>query len=344
MKVLIVRLSAFGDIIHCLPALDDLLARPEVDEVHWLVDQRYRFVTDVLPKQVQVHAVSLKGDHPIRSAWKVTRELRAIGFDAIFDLQGLMKSALLSRLCGSPVFGFDNNFLREKPASLLIRNVSFHSDERHVVQYYRRIAAAPFTGASAVEPIPYAPPAIHIEESRCVEESGLLSRLGLEENGYVILHAAGGWETKQLPEKTWLAVAEGLKARNIVPLFSWGNESEKVQAQSYASRSNGFALPKRLNMSQLSTLIRHARAAVGADTGLLHLTAALGKPTITFWGPSASWRSAPLECAENELDKRLHWHIESNPACGPCFKRKCDNFICMDAIQASRILDAIDTI
>ena len=337
MKILIVRLSAFGDIIHCLPALDDLLARPEIDEVHWLVDERYRFVTEVLPKQVQVHSVALKGKQPLRSAWQVTRTLRHIGFDAVIDLQGLIKSALLSRLCGTPVFGFDKKFLREKPASLLISNVEFHQQERHVVQYYRRIAAGPFSESND-QPIPYAAPTIDLDNSSINEDESLLARFNLQQNGYVILHSAGGWETKQLPETSWLAIAESLTNRDIVPLFSWGNDQERAQAEYLAGQSNGFALPERLNMSALCTLIRQSRAAVGADTGLLHLTAALGRPTITFWGPSASWRSAPLECSEHEQIDQLHWHIESNPECGPCFSRKCDNFVCMQAIQPESII------
>lgn len=338
MKVLIVRLSAFGDIIHCLPALADLLARPEVDEVHWLVDQRYQFVTEILPKQVQVHSVALKGRQPLRSAWQVTRRLRKIGFDAVLDLQGLMKSAMLSRLSGSPVYGFDNRFLREKPASLLISNVAFHPGERHVVQYYRRIATAPFSQSAGGEPIPYAAPVIDLDNTAIKEDESLLSRFNLKERGYVILHSAGGWETKQLPGASWLAIAKSLVRRDIVPLFSWGNDQERAQAQSLAEGSNGFALPERLNMSALCTLIRQSRAAVGADTGLLHLTAALGRPTITFWGPSASWRSAPLECSANEQHHQLHWHVESNPECGPCFNRKCDNFVCMQAIQPESII------
>ena len=76
MKVLIVRLSAFGDIIHCLPALDDLLHHPEISEVHWLVDQRYRFVCDIFPRHVKIHTVALRGKQPLRSAWQAIRELQ----------------------------------------------------------------------------------------------------------------------------------------------------------------------------------------------------------------------------------------------------------------------------
>jgi len=77
MKVLIVKLSAFGDIIHCLPALDDLLLRPEVNEVHWLIDARYAFVGEIFPQQVQLHTVAMKGAHPVAAIRRSIKELRA---------------------------------------------------------------------------------------------------------------------------------------------------------------------------------------------------------------------------------------------------------------------------
>ncbi|GAV20295.1 heptosyltransferase I [Mariprofundus micogutta] len=340
MKILIVKLSAFGDIIHALPALDDVLNHPLVEEVHWLVDSRYGFVTDIFPARVQVHQVALKGDQPLQSAWAAIKKLRRKEFDAVLDLQGLMKSAVLARACGSPVYAFDKRFVREKPAALLTRNVRFHDQDRHVVQQYRRIATAPFIADfnQPENPLSYRQPQIRLSESHCTSDKNLLGKLGLQERQYVILHAAGGWATKKLPEETWLTIARGLADKDLLPLFSWGNETEAAQAKSFAGKCNGYALPERLNMSALCSLIGGARAVVGADTGLLHLAAALNRPTITFWGPSASWNSAPLSVRNGSTDGAKHWQIESNPDCGPCFKRTCDNFVCMNAISAESIL------
>ena len=343
MKILIVRLSAFGDIIHCLPAMQDLLDRSEVEELHWLVDARYAFICDILPRQVQIHSVAMKGDQPLQAVRQAVRELRHIGFDAVLDLQGLIKSALLARACGSPVYGIDSRFVRERPAAWLERSVRLHPDERHVVQQYRRVAAAPFANHAllAQQPaaaIPYAPPRVDLAASRCQPDEKLLSRLQLEGKRFVVLHAAGGWQTKQLPEATWLAIAEGALAEGITPIFSWGSASERELAQNLASRSNGCALPERLNMSGLCALLSTAKAVVGADTGLLHLAAALGTPTITFWGPSASWRSAPKGDEHGKQQAKQHWHVESNPPCGPCFKRTCDQFVCMDAIRPESVI------
>jgi len=315
MKILIVKLSAFGDIIHALPALHDILEHPEVDQVHWLVDQRYGFVTEIFPSNVVVHQVALKGKHPIRSAWQTVRKLRRIDFDAVIDLQGLIKSAALARACGSPVFAFDPSLLREKASAIFTKNITFHPQDKHVVQQYRRIASAPFTAIldNPEDAIPYTAPDINIAASRCKPDNELLDRLTLKSNNYVILHAAGGWQTKQLPEKTWLNIACSLSDHNITPVFSWGNQAEAAQAQSLAQQSNGYALPERLNMSALVALIQHARAVVGADTGLLHLAAALNQPTITFWGPSAAWNSAPLNAEMESNPPSQYRQIRDHP-------------------------------
>ncbi|MDQ7010521.1 MAG: lipopolysaccharide heptosyltransferase I [Mariprofundaceae bacterium] len=336
MKVLIVKLSAFGDIIHALPALDDLLSRPEVDEVHWLVDQRYGFVTEAFPEQVHVHSVALKGPNPLRAAWNTVRALRRQQFDAVIDLQGLIKSTFLARLIATPVFGFDPQYAREKPSTCFTRHVCFHPQERHIVQQCRRVAAALFAGNPAqqpAEPVPYAPPHVALTETMREAGARIQQQLSLSAGAYVILHIGGGWQTKQLPASTWRDVARGIALRSWTPVYTWGNGAEQEMAKRLARNSKAMLLPERLNMSALCGLLAAARATVGADTGVLHLAAALNTPTVTFWGPSASWRSGPIG--------EKHWHIESNPSCGPCFKRSCDHFICMEQIQAPAILEAL---
>jgi heptosyltransferase-1 len=337
MNILVVKLSAFGDIIHALPALDDLLARPEVGAVHWLVDARYRFVTEAFPPSVIVHTVAMKGERPLRAAWQAVKCLRRHRFDAVLDLQGLIKSALLARAAGSPVYGIDPAQLRERPAGWLQRPARFHAEDRHVVQQYRRVAAAPFApdpGHRPHAPMPYSPPRVRPGVMEALADPTTMAGLGLDGQRYVVLHSAGGWATKRLPDATWIAIARGALARGLTPVFSWGSDAERRIAADLAAQGGGLALSARLNMSALTTLLAKAEAVVGADTGVLHLAAALGTPTITCWGPSASWRSAPIG--------ERHWHIESNPACGPCFKRHCDAFVCMPSIRADAVLEAID--
>jgi len=329
VKLLIVKLSAFGDIIHALPALQDLSARPEVDEIHWLVDTRYDFVTKVFPPQVKVHSVALRGNAPLASAWRAVRTLRAERFDAVLDLQGLLKSAILARLAGSPTYGIDAAHLREPASRLFITPVSFHAEERHVVQQYRRVAAAPFADSSKA--LAYSAPEVAADAP---VRQAQMPRWLVVQDPFVWLHLGGGWATKQLPQETWRQLADALVAQGITPLLGWGNIGEKQVAAAIKAAVPAAVLPdRRLEMAELCGALSRAAVVVGADTGVIHLAAALGTPTVSFWGASASWRSAPLG--------DLHRYVESNPHCGPCFKRTCDAFICMNMIRAEAMMSAI---
>lgn len=331
MKVLIIKLGAFGDIVHCLPALQDVLDHPQVSEVHWLVDQCYANVADLLPAQVQCHTVQLKKPRNIALSWQVVKELRKQAFDVVLDLQGLLKSGLLARLISPHAYGFDRKFSPEKGNALLVKPVSFHADEKHVVQQYRRIASAihPTQDPTALA---YVPPQIPMTGHLCQLQEELL--YGLRLNNFVLMHLGGGWETKKLPDATWVALAEKIIEKGYTPVYSWGNREEQILAHVLAAQAYAIILPQRLDMPSLAALLAAAKAVIGADTGLIHLAAAMGTATASFWGPSASWRSAPLG--------ERHIHAQSNPSCGPCFQRSCADFVCMDAILADDLLRVLD--
>ena len=328
VKVLIVKLSAFGDIIHALPALDDVLARPEVDAVHWLVDSRFAFVTEVLPPQVQVHQIALKGEHPLREIRRVVKKLRAEKFDLALDFQGLIKSSVLARLITSKVYGFDAKVIREKPASWFETSTPAHPDEMNIVQQVRRVAQSPWLSEEqAGQAIAYTPPQIHKSFDAELPE-------GLQTlKPWVVFNLGGSFATKELPDQTWLQVGQSLKEKGYAIVFCWGNAKEEAKAKQLNEHGLGYVLPKRLSTPELCTFFQQSFAVIAADTGILHLTAALGTPTISFWGPTPRERNAP----HGELD----YHVESNPDCGPCIQKTCDNFICMDMIQAKAIVQCV---
>ncbi len=338
MKILIVKLSAFGDIIHALPALDDVLQRPEVSEVHWLVDTRYAFVTQIFPPQVKVHQVNLKDSHRWWQTWKTLWNLRKECFDAVLDLQGLIKSGIIARLVSHHVFGIDPEYVREKANRYFVHPMRFHPDETHVVQQCRRVATAPFVRNWRQAPeksMSYREPHALLTPEMESEGKIMLGRWNFQEPvRYVWLHMGGGWSTKQLPLITWEKVAVSLAETGLKAVLGWGNETEKKRAEEVGSRvKSSFVPAHRLEMNQLCGILAGAKTVVGADTGVIHLAAALGTPTVSFWGSSASWRSGPLGGTNRQ--------VESSPACGPCFKRSCHQFICMDMIQAGDILAAI---
>ncbi|MDQ6974986.1 MAG: glycosyltransferase family 9 protein [Mariprofundaceae bacterium] len=329
MNILIVKLSAFGDIIHAIPAMETLRQRGV--SVHWLVDARYAFVTELFPKDVHVHVVALKGERRFHHALQAIGELRKLCFDAVLDLQGLIKSGIIAKAASqsAPVYGFDRQETPEWPNHWFITPVSFHPDERHVVQKYMRIASAPFDTPD--DAIVYAPPRISINETQHAAAASIVA--SWKNKPHTLLHVGGGWQTKRLDLQQWKELINGLHERGASITLSWGNESELHRARRIVD-GYGLAtvLPERLNIHALAGVLHAAEAVIGMDTGVLHLAAALGAPTVTLWGPSASWNAAPLGKSDA--------HIESKPACGPCFQRRCECFICLPSIKPERIVDA----
>lgn len=334
MKILVVKLSAFGDIIHTLPALDDLLNRPEVKEVHWLVDSRYAFVTETFPQQVHVSSVSLKGKHPLRSAIDCIQKLRKENFDAIIDLQGLIKSGMMARAIGSPVFGFDRNYLPERPNGLFTSPVAFHQDEKHVVQWYRRIAAGSFLekpNNPPETPYEYIAPQIRLSETSEQQTEALLGKLGLKAGKYIVLNMGGGYPTKRLPDSTWHETANGILNMGFTPVLVWGSEEEQKRATLIAENSSDIVvLPHRLETIPLCVFLSESRALISADTGLLHLAAALNVQTVSFWGPTQPDTLGPLGNSDT--------HVIAPVDCIGCRKRTCNDFICMPKITPEMLL------
>ena len=332
MKILIVKLSAFGDILHTLPALNDLLQRPEVDEIHWLVDSRYAFVTDIFSEKVKVTKVALKGERPLKSAWQAIRKLRKENFDAIIDLQGLIKSGIMARAIGSQVYGFDRNHTPETPNTLFTHPVVFHPDEMHVVQWYRRIATGPFREnpeRMPEQPLAYTPPSIELPQS--MENKPPLKELGLTAHDFVVLNMGGGYGTKRLPDSTWEQTATQLSRRGITPLLLWGSADEQKRALAIAESDASIQImPRRLETLPLCALLKQCRAVISADTGVLHLAAALNVHTISFWGPTQPQTLGPL--GEN------NHHVIAPVACINCRKRTCNDFICMPKITPESLL------
>ncbi len=332
MKVLIVKLSAFGDIIHALPALDDLLARPEITEVHWLVDQRFDFVTDIFPPQVKVHKVALKGESRIRHAWQMIQTLRQESFDLIFDLQGLMKSGFMawaSAKSGCKIYGFDRNQSPEWPNRWFVSPVSFHPNEKHVVPLYRHIIAAAF-GSENKEQTYHAP---HIQVTTGMQKQGqqALQDMGIQAP-FSVLHVGGSYITKRLPDVQWQQLAKRMQEEQTL-LILWGNQEEKQRAKAIAKHGESIMIaPRCFSLPTLAGMLKQASAYVGQDTGVTHLTAACDCPTITLWGATAPWRMGALGA--------LHRHITPQSDCSPCFNRQCDNFICMPSLNVEHIYHA----
>jgi heptosyltransferase-1 len=306
-RLLIVRLSAMGDVIHTLPAVHAL--RQAFPEAHtgWLIEERWAELlcaagsprrgarSALRPLVDEVHTVNLKawGKSPfsvstLQRVATVWNDVWDAGYDVAVDLQGAMRSALLARLSGvRVVVGAAEP--RESPASLwYTRKVVAHG--RHVVEQNLSVARA------LIEHLPQAsPPDIsgdfprHPAAEARVEQR--LVELGIGD--FIILNPGAGWGAKRWPAERYGEVAGKLAEQGVGAILNYGPGEEDL-VRTAETASGGAAKAMSCTITELIALTRRARLFIGGDTGPLHLAAALRVPVVAIFGPTDPARNGPF--------------------------------------------------
>ena len=336
MRILIAKLSSFGDVIHTLPALTDLkAARPEV-EVDWLVEEAYAPLVRRHPGVAEVHEVALRrlrwppANWPalIRHRRGLREVLRARRYDLVLEAQGLMKSALLSRLAKAPVVGFDKDSCREPTAAQFYQRHLRLGGHPHIVEQIRRFFAEavgyamPRGQGRAGLPRPSGRPAVVLPE-----------RYGL------IVHGAA-WQTKLWPEERWRNLLQRLVATGRTVVLPWGTVDERQRAARLAAGINGVApLSRKLDGEEVTELVAGADFAVGIDTGFMHLAAAFDVPGVTLFGPTDADYAMPYGAHQRAVRSD---HLEA-----PCQLVRCTRQphgqCCMREVDADEVWAAVST-
>lgn len=304
-RLLIVRLSAMGDVIHTLPAVHALREAFPQAHIGWLIEERWAELlcapgsprrgarSSLRPLVDEVHTVNLKtwGKSPfsistLQRAATVWNDVRDVHYDAAVDLQGAMRSAVLARLSGArAVYGAAQP--RESPASLwYTRKVVMHG--RHVVEQNVSVAKA------LVERLMDTPSDVSFDLPRDPQaEARIEKRLaehGIEE--FAILNPGAGWGAKRWPAERYGEVARKLADQGLLSIINYGpGEEELVRAAEAAS--GGTAQAMSCTITELIALTRRARIFVGGDTGPLHLAAALRVRVVGIYGPTDPARNGP---------------------------------------------------
>jgi lipopolysaccharide heptosyltransferase I len=292
-SLLVLRLSALGDVIHTIPAVAAL--RASHPNLAWVVETPYRELVELVAG-VDAIPVRMKtwGRDPIRSRAAIAAAFRAIrGADVSIDFQGLVKSSALGRLSGARRrYGFAANAIREKPALLFTNRWVKVDTTKHVVEQNLELAAHVGQTLLSVR-------AGGTDKSVCPTWNAFPAdpenKLEAFRDAIVLLPGAGR------PEKLWpverfrdLAAQIGAAA-----LALWGPGEEELAARI------GARVAPPTNLRELAFVLRHAKAVVGADTGPLHLAAALGTPVVGLFGPTNPRRNGPhgqLEHCVNRFD------------------------------------------
>ena len=276
-RVLFVKLSSLGDVIHHLPAVTDLLTHRPDAHVAWAVEEAYAELVRLHPGVAETIPVGLRGLK--RNVLDPRRWLRlgatrkALGrgaWDYVIDAQGLIKSALVARAAKAPAFGLDRASARERAAARFYDVKIPVARERHAVERNRELVAKVFGYRVEGPPVyglaaPASPPAW----------APVLP--------YAVLLQAASRADKRWPEDRWEALARRLAESGCVSVFPGGTEEERRAAARLAAKvPQGLAAPA-MGLAEAAALMAHSQLVVGVDTGLTHLGAALGRPTIGIY-------------------------------------------------------------
>ena len=324
-RFLIVRLGSLGDVIHGIPVAAALRAAHRAAQIDWLVDPRYLEVLNLVPVLSRRIGVDPRGARTV--LLRVIRDLRRTRYDAVLDLQGLIKSAVLARAAGGvQTIGLTRAHLREPAATLFYtRHVDPHG-ARHVV--FRNLALLEPLGIRAEAPtFPLVIPPSAVADT----VSAWFSHAG-----YVVLNPGAAWPNKRWPPDRFGAIAAALREiRGLRSLVLWG-PGERPLAEAVVAAANGAAeLSPPTAVADLFALAARARLLVSGDTGPLHIAAAVGTPIVALFGPTFPERNGPWSVTDLSVSRA--------DRCVCHHKRRCRRSVaCIDDITVNEVLEAID--
>jgi len=307
-RILLIKLTSLGDLIHALPALTDAMRAHPGLKFDWVIDENFAEVAkwheSVEGIYTTNHRLWRKGLlDAIGPISRLVQEIRKTRYDLIIDGQGNFKTALMSLFLKGPTAGFDRHSVRETIASFAYQRKYPASKSAHAIDRLRQLFAL-----SLDYPCPTTPPEFLINRDRFVIPSLLLP-----EKYIVFIHNAS-WKTKLWPEEYGKRLMEMIAQRGYTILLPWGNREEKERAERMACNNQVQVLPK-LSLSEIGFVLSKALACVCMDTGLSHLVAALNIPSVTLYGSTDSG----LIGASGKNQR----HLQSTLSCAPCNKKKC---------------------
>ncbi|MGH8772010.1 MAG: lipopolysaccharide heptosyltransferase I [Burkholderiales bacterium] len=273
MRILLVKTSSMGDVIHNLPVVADICRHHPAAQIDWVVEESFADVPALHPGVRKVITVA---NRRWRKAWfrpQIAREFRGFKaqlqsqrYDCILDTQGLMKSALIVRMAHGRRCGYSASSARE-PMSARFYDARFDvSKNLHAVERNRTLASLALGYALSND-----------------TDYGLRAQPLVDGRRYAVLLHATSRSDKEWDASSWAALGQFLNAQEIEVLLPWGSQAERARSEQFKHQLGNAFVPERMPLTKLAGLLAGAEIIVGADTGLTHLAAALGRPTIGIY-------------------------------------------------------------
>jgi heptosyltransferase I len=336
-RILLIKLSALGDVIQTLPTLEALREAYPRAEITWLVEEAaaplladHPALDVLLVSRRRSWLAAWRQKEPLANAWQefrsLVQSLRRRPYDLVIDLQGLLKSAFWTFLARSPrKVGFDRT--REYSYLTLTERLPPYNPDEHAVQRYLRLAQ--HLGAAG-EPVRF-------RLSLPVEAGKNLESLWLEKSGpLIVMHPGTRWPTKHWPPESFASLADSLIGERRAKVVFTGSPADRALISHIRSLMTlpAVDLSGRTDLKALARLFYQAEVAVTTDTGPMHLAAAVGTPVVAVFGPTAPWRTGPFG--------PQHRVVRTDLSCSPCFRRQCPNPKCLTDLGVPEVLAAVN--
>ncbi|MCF6282253.1 MAG: lipopolysaccharide heptosyltransferase I [Candidatus Polarisedimenticolaceae bacterium] len=309
MRVLLVKTSSLGDLIHTLPALTDAAAAIPGIRFDWVAEEAFSEIPRWHPAVDRIIPIALRRWR--KAIWRAftsgeigefRQTLQEREYDLIIDAQGLMKSALVAKMARGLRCGYDTDSIRDPRAATFYQQQLAVSRDLHAIDRVRQLFAL----------------ALGYDLPDTADDAGIRQHFKTAENRspYIVLLHGTTWPSKHWPEHNWsqltqLAAADGYQLR-----LPWGNAAEQSRAERIAKSCDSASAMPPLSLSEVAQQIATANGVIGIDTGLSHLASALGVPAVTLYGAT----QPELTGTRGSRQKNL----QVNATCAPCMKRHCD--------------------
>lgn len=352
MNILIVKLSAIGDVVHTLPSLAALRKLFPQAHITWVIEEA---AADLIKGHPDLDRIIVsrrkywieklnKGEiNVFKEIVQFIRELRSLRYDLVIDFHGLLKSAVLVFLSGGKrTIGYDS---MQEMSGLFLTEKVYEDMNKHAVDRYldlvRYLKLKDFTGqcntepkeknyakACEQEPVFFIP--VTGREEKEVKQ--LLKSKGLDEKKFVAVSPVALWETKLWEEQSFARLCDFIYLEYNLPVVFTGAEKKSIARITELMKTPAVSLAGETSLRELACLYRKAALMVSTDSGPMHIAAAVGTPVLALFGPTNPACTGPYGKGHRVLQKNL--------SCSPCFLKKCASRKCMRLLSVEEVFHA----
>lgn len=335
MNILIVKLSAIGDVIHTLPSLAALRRLYPAAHITWVVEEAAADLVSGHPyldralifRRKRWIADIKKGQ--FKSAWRGFKafqaDLQSRPYDLVIDFHGLFKSSIVVALSkGTRKLGYDSwqeasgLFLTEK----IPEDMNKHAVDRYLD--FPRYLGAKVDQAEFVLPV---------TPETTARISALLQQLGLEKKKFIAVSPVALWDTKLWNDRKFATLADDIQQKLKIPVVFTGHSKEPLDKITSQMATEAINLGGQTSLTELACLYSSALLVITTDSGPMHLAAATGTQVVALFGPTDPNRTGPYGAG--------HTVLRTGIPCSPCFKKKCETRQCMEDISPEQVLAAV---